>query len=120
MCGATPCPQPLGTLPSSIIANRCYANGVTAVEVMDTSSPDIVTTVKKSGTQCYSYVTQSSGEIVLKNPAGATVVTSVIDSVSGTASITCAGSSAVTVSLACLSSAANGIEPTCTTGTCAP
>jgi hypothetical protein len=126
MCGATPCPQPLGTLPTSIIANQCYGNGITAVEVTDTASTNTVTTVKKNGTVCYSYETQYSAAsastlpMVLKNPAGNTVVTSVIDSTAGTATVTCTGGSPVAMSLDCLSSTPAGDTATCTTGTCAP
>lgn len=126
MCGASPCPQPLGTLPSSIIATQCYGNGITAVEVTDTASTNTVTTVKKSGTACYSYETQystaslTSLPMVLKNPAGNTVVTSVIDNTNGTATVVCTGSPAVVVSADCLSSSPPGGTATCTTGTCAP
>jgi hypothetical protein len=126
MCGATACPQPLGTLPSSIVANQCYANGVTVVEVTDTASTNVVTTVKGNGKACYSYETQYSEEsptslpIVLKNPAGTTVVTFVIDNTNSTASITCAGDSPVQVSLDCLPSSAAGATADCNTGTCTP
>jgi hypothetical protein len=126
MCGAAPCPQPLGQPPTSIIANQCYPNGITAVEVTDTASTNTVTTVKKNGTVCYSYETQYSEAIltsfpmVLKDPAGTAVVTSVIDNSSGTAAVTCTGGSAVVMSLDCLSATPAGGTSTCTTDTCAP
>jgi len=126
MCGATPCPQPLGSPPTSIVADRCYASGVTAEEVTDTASTNLVTTVKSNGKACYSFETQNSTAsptslpIVLKNPAGTTVATSVIDNSKGTAAITCAGGSAVVVPLDCLPPSANGSPATCTTGTCTP
>jgi hypothetical protein len=127
MCGATACPQPLGILPSSIIANRCYGNGITAVEVTDTASTDMVTTVSKNGTVCYAYETQYSAAsltslpMVLKNPAGTTVATYEIDSADGTATVTCSGGSPVVVSLDCGSSLVDSstVLP-CTQGTCAP
>ena len=126
MCGATPCPQPLGSPPTSIIANQCYGSGITAVEVTDGATTNTVTTVKKNGTLCYSYETQyalatlTSVPIVLKNPAGTAVATSAIDDTNGTATVTCTGGSAVAVSLDCLSSTPAGGTGTCTTGTCAP
>jgi len=126
MCGDSPCPQPLGSPPTSIIADRCYASGVTAAEVTDTTSTDMVTTVKKSGTECYSFETQYSAStattlpMVLKNSAGTAIATYVIDSNDGTATITCSGGSPVVVSLDCGSPLPDGSTVECTTGTCTP
>jgi hypothetical protein len=126
MCGATPCPQPLGSPPTSIIADRCYGNGVTAAEVTDTASTNMVTTVKKNGTVCYSFETQYSAAsftslpMVLKNPAGIKVADYVLNSTDGTAIITCPGGSPVVVSLDCGSVLPDGSTVECTTGTCTP
>jgi hypothetical protein len=86
----------------------------------------MVTTVRKNGTECYSFETEysagssTSWPVVLMNPAGTTVATYVIDSTDGTATITCAGGSPVVVASDCGSPSPAGSTVPCTQGTCAP
>ena len=94
--------------------------------VTDTASTNMVTTVKKNGTECYSFETQYSEStatllpMVLKNSTGTTVADYVPDSSDGTATITCSGGSPVVVSLDCGSSLPDGSTVSCTTVTCTP
>jgi hypothetical protein len=133
MCGAVACPEPLTSVPTSMISNVCYSNGVknlTSIDMTSTASMVSVTTVTKNGTLCYSYempyaaATSTSATMVFKNSAGATVVTYVISSTDRTATITCTGKSPVVVSLDCGSTPDGGTSSDggtgCTTGTCAP
>jgi hypothetical protein len=50
---------------------------------------------------------------IFLDPAGDTVLTSVVDNTSNAATITCTGGSAVVVSLDCLSSSADSGTPAC-------
>jgi hypothetical protein len=129
MCGATVCAQPLAAVPTRMFNYMCYGNGVTVSTTVDMTNPTSQTSIqtyKKNGTVCYSVemplsvATANSVTMVIKNPAGATVATYVVNQTARTVTITCTGGSPSVVSLDCMtSSSADGGTP-CTTGTCAP
>ena len=130
MCGATVCPDPLTSAPTSMFNYMCYANGVhvsTTADMTNPTSQTSIQTYKKNGTVCYSVemplsmATATSVTMVVKNPAGATLATEVFNQTARTVTITCTGGgSPAVVSLDCLTtSSADGGTP-CTTGTCAP
>ena len=129
MCGATVCPEPFTSAPTSMFNYMCYANGVhvsTTADMTNPTSQTSIQTYKKNGTVCYSVemplsmATATSVTMVVKNPAGATLATEVFNQTARTVTITCTGGSPAVVSLDCLTpSSADGGTP-CTTGTCAP
>jgi len=129
MCGPTVCPEPITSAPTSMFNYSCYGNGVTVSTTADTTTLKPQTSIqiyKKKGTVCYSIemplssATAGGVTMLIKNPAGATVATYVVNQTARTVTITCTGGSPVVVSLDCMtSSSADGGTP-CTTGACTP
>ena len=129
MCGATVCPDPLTSMPTSMFNYSCYSNGVKILFDSDMTNPasmTAITTVTKNSVVCYtsellaSQASADSVTTVVKNPAGDTVLTYSINTVARTETITCAGGSPVVISLDCFTSSSTDGGTRCTTGTCTP
>jgi hypothetical protein len=130
MCGASVCPTPSTTTPTAVMSNMCFDNGVKILMEMDTSNPLATTatdTVKKGSAVCFTTVSgpvssdSRAVPVTVKNAAGTTVATVVVDMTARTETITCVGGSSVVVSMDCGSSGGgtpNDAGSSCPPGIC--
>ena len=127
-CGASACPTPPTTMPTSETIGICYGNGVKILEEIDMSNLQamaVTATWKKGSTVCLTTAGLASSNGVstttVKNAAGTTVATAEGDMTARTETITCVGASPVVVSMDCLmpdGGTSSGSGNSCTKGIC--
>lgn len=106
------------------LGNSCYSNGVKVLTTYDSTSQNIVATIKNPGGTCYTFnvgmsaAGASTYAYVIKNASGQAVATGTRDA-AGTTIITCTAGQPVTLNSSC-DTATLIANSNCTPGTCTP